>query len=110
MRELRNLIERAMILTRGKTLEAEDFRGLDAEAGPEATGDGVRRWLAELPGRLDLRETLRGAEQLLIERALEAAEGVQAEAARRLGLSRSDLSYRLRRIGLPSRRPATPDV
>ena len=110
VRELRNLIERAMILTRGKTLEAEDFRALEAEAGPDAPGDGVRRWLAELPGRLDLRETLRGAEQLLIARALEAAEGVQAEAARRLGLSRSDLSYRLRRIGLPSRPPSTPDV
>jgi len=34
-------------------------------------------------------------EKSLIERTLQSTGGAQAEAARRLGLSRSDLSYKL---------------
>jgi transcriptional regulator with GAF, ATPase, and Fis domain len=48
-----------------------------------------------LPDSIDLRELLSSIEKKLIERALTAANGAQAEAARRLGLSRSDLSYKL---------------
>lgn len=100
VRELRNLIERAMILTHGDTLEARDFPELEADASVETdhTVDAAERWLDALPDRIDLRKTLRDAERRLIERALNAAGGVQAEAARRLGVSRSDLSYKLRRL------------
>lgn len=106
VRELRNLLERAAILSRGPGIGPEDFPDLRGEGppsvgtdgGPEQGGDDVLAgWIATLPERLDLRAVLAEAEDALVQRALTAADGVQAEAARRLGLSRSDLSYRLRR-------------
>jgi transcriptional regulator with GAF, ATPase, and Fis domain len=48
-----------------------------------------------MPETLDLREFLASLEKAVIQRALIATSGAQAEAARRLGLSRSDVSYKL---------------
>jgi len=48
-----------------------------------------------LPSSFDLRGLLATLEKSLIERTLQSTGGAQAEAARRLGLSRSDLSYKL---------------
>ena len=99
VRELRNLLERAMILARGPTIGPSDLPALTAQslAYPTGANGALTAWLAALPERLDLRATLGDVEQELVRRALSAADGVQAEAARRLGLSRSDLSYRLKR-------------
>jgi two-component system NtrC family response regulator len=44
-------------------------------------------------------------EKRLIGRALESAGGVQAEAARRLGISRSDIAYKIRKHGLEPHPP-----
>ena len=48
-----------------------------------------------MPETLDLREFLASLEKAVIQRALRATGGAQAEAARRLGLSRSDVSYKV---------------
>jgi transcriptional regulator with GAF, ATPase, and Fis domain len=63
----------------------------------------MRDWLRTLPVSVDLRETLTAFEKGLIERALEQANGVQAEAARMLGVSRSDIGYKVAKyaIGRP---------
>ena len=47
----------------------------------------MRDWLRTLPASVDLRELLTAFEKGLIERALEQANGVQAEAARMLELA-----------------------
>jgi len=52
-------------------------------------------WIEALPPSFDLRGLLSTVEKAVIERTLQATRGAQAEAARRLGLSRSDLSYKL---------------
>jgi DNA-binding NtrC family response regulator len=52
-------------------------------------------WIEALPPSFDLRRLLSTVEKAVIERTLQATCGAQAEAARRLGLSRSDLSYKL---------------
>jgi DNA-binding NtrC family response regulator len=52
-------------------------------------------WIDALPASFDLRALLSTIEKAVIERTLEATGGAQAEAARRLRLSRSDLSYKL---------------
>jgi DNA-binding NtrC family response regulator len=52
-------------------------------------------WMENLPPTFDLRNLLSTVEKTLIERTLQSTHGAQAEAARRLGLSRSDLSYKL---------------
>jgi DNA-binding NtrC family response regulator len=53
---------------------------------------------------LNLRDLLSNVEKSVIQRTLETTRGAQAEAARRLGLSRSDLSYKLAKYEL--RKPA----
>jgi DNA-binding NtrC family response regulator len=97
IRELRNLIERACILGRGDAIVAADFP-LPEEA--EAATDPILRCIGTLPTSLDLRETMEQLEKQLIVRALDESNGVQAEAARRLGLSRGDVGYKLRKYGL----------
>jgi transcriptional regulator with GAF, ATPase, and Fis domain len=99
IRELRNLIERACILSSGDEITAENFPV--AAQTPAASGINPARTsspdeIAEmLPEKFDLREFLEALEKSLIQRALKYANGAQAEAARRLGLSRSDVFYKL---------------
>lgn len=98
VRELRNLLERALILGQGMELQPEDFPLQPAVAPASPSLDrrlSVEDMAAQLPPHLDLRETLMRFERALILRALDSADGVQAEAARRLGVSRSDLGYKV---------------
>ncbi|MBZ5719027.1 MAG: response regulator [Acidobacteriia bacterium] len=53
-----------------------------------------------LPPSFDLTALLERAERELIVRMLLAAGGTQAEAARRMGLSRSALAYKLNKYGI----------
>ncbi len=100
IRELRNLIERALILSTGPEIVAADFP-IGASAGQSAaSASNSLDWINALPDSVSLRALLEDVEKSLITRALNAAEGVQAEAARRLQLSRSDLSYKLSRLNL----------
>jgi len=91
IRELRNLIERALILSGKPELEPADFpvNGVPNESGAPS------QWITSLPESVNLRELLEETEKSLILRALKSSGGVQAEAARRLQLSRSDLAYKL---------------
>ena len=97
VRELANLLERALILGREVELQPEDFLLQPAVAPSNQLGSEftIDQLAAQLPEQLDLRETLAKLERSLIERAIGSAGGVQAEAARRLSLSRSDLGYKL---------------
>jgi DNA-binding NtrC family response regulator len=96
VRELRNIIERACILSGGPTIEPQD---LLMPGGPAGASDGLERWIRSLPPAIDLPQLLARLEREIISQALDQAGGVQAEAARRLGLSRSDLHYKLRKHG-----------
>jgi len=100
IRELRNLVERACILSANDEITAENFPvATQTRAAAEAAGRGhpiTPIEVAEMtPETLDLREFLAALEKAIIQRALTATNGAQAEAARRLGLSRSDVSYKL---------------
>ena len=103
IRELRNLLERALILGQQPELLPEDFLLQSSVALVPATTEAeltVEQLTALLPNHLDLRETLSRIERSLIERALEMTNGVQAEAARHLELSRSDLGYKVSKYAL----------
>lgn len=101
IRELRNLLERAHILARGEEIVPED---LPIEiVSPEPGGAktlGMREWISTLPASVDLRELLTTFERGLLERATEQANGVQAEAGRMLGLSRSDMGYKVAKYAI----------
>ena len=96
IRELRNVLERAHILGLGDEISAGELP-VDATSHSEVPHQKVelQEWVRTLPLSLDLRDTLTEIEKSLIERALQRANGVQAEAARMLGLSRSDMGYKV---------------
>ncbi len=102
VRELKNLLERALILAQGSELQAEDFllQSTSSSSGPAQEKVTPEALAALLPKQLDLRKTLTEIERALIVRSLDLAKGVQAEAARHLGVSRSDLGYKIGKYGL----------
>ncbi|HSL24554.1 MAG TPA: sigma-54 dependent transcriptional regulator [Vicinamibacterales bacterium] len=89
IRELRNAVERAMLLAEGERLDESDFALLSGkrqvEAGFELPADGV-----------DL-ETL---ERDLVKQALRRTGGNQTKAAALLGLNRDQIRYRIEKFGL----------
>ena len=101
IRELRNLLERAHILGQREEIAADELP-IDASGYTAAATQKMemRDWLRTLPSTLDLRELLTAFERGLLERALEQANGVQAEAARMLGLSRSDMGYKVTKYAI----------
>ena len=108
VRELRNVIERACIFG-SEVLGASDL-GLTGGGGVGSGGraDPLDALAASLGERFDLKETLARVEACLLRHALDGAGGVRAEAARRLGISRSDMTYKLQRVAGEHERPGTP--
>jgi DNA-binding NtrC family response regulator len=103
LRELSNLIERAYILTSNLEIGADDLPLAQKEAA-SAGGNGAHGNAFAVPASdsFDLTGFLEGAEKELILRTLNATHGAQAEAARRMGLSRSALAYKLTKYGIRS--------
>jgi DNA-binding NtrC family response regulator len=89
VRELRNVILRAALLARGSSISAEDLE-LDPPSQRPSAPERKSMRLADL--------TLEEQRRLLLE-TLEACENNRSRAARRLGIARSTLHERLRRIG-----------
>jgi DNA-binding NtrC family response regulator len=103
LRELKNLIERAYILTSNHEIGADDLPLAQKESFP-ANGNGAHANTLSIPfaDSFDLTGVLESAEKELIVRTLNATRGAQAEAARRMGLSRSALAYKLTKYGVRS--------
>ena len=95
IRELRNLIERALILSVASELGPDDFPLSRTDGKNPDEHDGNLSWMASMPESIHLKEFLEEVEKGLILRALKSSNSIQAEAARRLQLSRSDLSYKV---------------
>lgn len=92
VRELRNVLERAMILTNNERLRPSDFPGLDTATQSEGVGN-----IESLPPEsLNLIEH----EKALIRRALDLTNGNQTHAADLLGITRNTLLYRMRKFKL----------
>ncbi|HEV2323976.1 MAG TPA: sigma-54 dependent transcriptional regulator, partial [Terracidiphilus sp.] len=102
VRELENLLERALILGQGSELQPEDFPLQPASTNAPLPAEEVtpEALASRLPKHVDLRKTITEIERALIVRSLHLANGVQAEAARYLGVSRSDLGYKIGKYGL----------
>jgi DNA-binding NtrC family response regulator len=94
VRELRSVVERALVLHPGRGLHALDLgleAGASAPASPEAGGP---------PGDLNLRDTLNRHEKELVKEALRRSGGLRREAARLLGIDPRNLGYYFRKHGL----------
>jgi formate hydrogenlyase transcriptional activator len=102
IRELQNVIERAVILTNGPVLRVhtDDLR---ASSQPPAPVKTPRAQAAPAAARSDLRGALEESERQQILAALEKSNWVVAGgegAAARLGLKRSTLQSRMRKLGI----------
>jgi DNA-binding NtrC family response regulator len=96
IRELRNAIERAMLLSESSELTAADFSVMPG-AGP------VSQEFKLPPGGIRLDEL----ERSLVEQALARAAGNQTRAATLLGLNRDQVRYRIEKFGLAKGETAT---
>jgi two-component system NtrC family response regulator len=88
VRELENLIERAVVLTRDDVIGPADLPLTLQDAATE---------LAEPAG---LTAAVEALERRLIREALAGADGVQTRAAEALGISERVLRYKLKKYGL----------
>ena len=92
VRELRNLVERLLIMSPGGMVGPESVRAmLSPRAAAAAAGS---------PSGPTLAESVRELERGIIEEALRASGGRVTDAAARLGLERSHLYKKMRRLGL----------
>jgi two-component system NtrC family response regulator len=90
VRELENLIERAVVLSRGNTLSLQDLP-LNFREERTETGPCEPRETASLP------ETIGNLERQLILRALDKSGGVQTRAAEELGINERVLRYKMKK-------------
>ena len=88
VRELENLIERAVVLTRDDVVGLMDLPlTLDPQAAEPETGPG-------------LVAAVEGLERRMIREALAKADGIQTRAAELLGIGERVLRYKLKKYGL----------
>jgi len=90
VRELENIIERAVVLCRGDTLTTQDLPLNLRDSKTETALERARE------GR-SLPDTLEEIERQLIAKALERSGGVQTKAAEELGISERVLRYKMKK-------------
>jgi two-component system, NtrC family, response regulator AtoC len=95
VRELENLIQRAVVLARGPLIRVQDFPEL---AGGVAVTSGEPR-LAELL-TMPMEQAVRELERILIDRALVKSGGNKTEAAGLLQIRRQQLYVRMAELGI----------
>jgi DNA-binding NtrC family response regulator len=95
IRQLENMVERAVALSSGRVIDVSDIH-LDSSLGRAnaASSTNNDQFLPE-------GMTLEQWEDNMIREALRRANGNKSQAARLLGLSRNALRYRLGKIGVP---------
>ncbi|MBI5511329.1 MAG: sigma-54-dependent Fis family transcriptional regulator [Deltaproteobacteria bacterium] len=104
VRELQNLMERAVILAGGDAIQLADLPEEVRGTAPLAAAADVT-----IPeGGIDFEATVQGLERRLLKTALTRAGGVKTRAAELLGLSLRSLRYRLQKLGLQT--TAEPDA
>jgi two-component system, NtrC family, response regulator PilR len=93
VRELENLIERAVALSNGDEVTVDALP-------PALRGNGAHALSPEgpLPGAFSLEEYLAQVERELIDRALTEAAGVKKDAAARLGLTFRQFRHRVKKL------------
>ena len=95
VRELENVIERAVALSRSDAIDLESLP--PAVLSPAACGEAPRITSSE---GVDLEAMLNEYERGLLKEALQAANGVKKRAAQLVGVSFRSFRYRLEKLGL----------
>lgn len=98
VRELRNAVERVVLLSDAPVLSRQDFSFLAGEAAAAGGGSySTSRYSLEIPGEgVPMKEVLRD----LILKTLNITNGNQVQAAKILGVTRSKLRYRMELLSI----------
>ena len=92
VRELQNVVERAVLLSQNPLIEANDLPAeLRSENRPEPSGSTVG---------MTLKQALERPERDIIRQALKASQGNRSQAADVLGINRTTLYKKMKRLGL----------
>ena len=91
VREIQNVIERAVVMARADTVTRSDLPATVSGSGEDGP---VAEAGASLPKQVE------ALEKVSIRRALEESGGVQSRAAKALGLTERNLRYKLKKYGL----------
>lgn len=86
VRELENIIERAIVLTRGDYISKEDLPSLSGKVSASSEGG--------------MNEVVESLEKSMIIDALAQNDGVQIKAASQLGISERMLRYKMKKYGI----------
>ncbi len=94
VRELENVIERAMVMCRSNTIQVSDL--------PKEFRSNVYNTLhiEGIPSSAKLDETLTMIEKRMIVRALKLTNNVQSQAAELLGIGKSGLNWKIKKLKL----------
>ncbi|UCE06043.1 MAG: sigma-54-dependent Fis family transcriptional regulator [bacterium] len=94
IRELENVLERAVVLCDREFIDIKDLPILNSATSEKLPSDVLDRF------RLNLNETLSAIEKQLIERAMNETAGNKSQAAKLLGIQTSLLYYKLEKYGM----------
>jgi transcriptional regulator with GAF, ATPase, and Fis domain len=102
IRQLENVIERAVVIAEGPIISCAELPPDLLDAGPSepSTRPATDLFFGSMPPWPNERNERDNAERDQLVRALAAASGNKAEAARALGIARSTLLSRLKKLGL----------
>ncbi|MCH9828895.1 MAG: sigma-54 dependent transcriptional regulator [Gammaproteobacteria bacterium] len=98
IRELSNMIERALVLTRGDTLDVEHFPLAASTTANPVTSASSPSTPPDLS--LGLEHAVEALESRMIRSALEQTEGNKTKASALLGISERSMWYKLKKYGL----------
>ncbi|MCG6866994.1 MAG: sigma-54 dependent transcriptional regulator [Thiogranum sp.] len=97
VRELENILERALTLSDGREIQPDDLALPETEA-PSAEDD--KSLLPEPPNGVQLEDYLENIERAAILKALEQTDNNKTAAAKVLGITFRAMRYRLKKLGL----------
>ncbi|SQB28889.1 acetoacetate metabolism regulatory protein AtoC [Citrobacter koseri] len=95
IRELSNVIERAVVMNTGAVIFAEDLPTQFRQSVSHASGIKPAQ-----PGERNLKEEIKREERRIIMEVLEQQEGNRTRTALMLGISRRALMYKLQEYGI----------
>lgn len=99
IRELRNAMERAVVVCRGNELESSDLP-VELRTGGAGQVCTVESAMPTVDFSKPLPQIMESMEKEIIAEALKRSGGVQAKAARLLGVSPTNLQYKIGKYGL----------
>jgi DNA-binding NtrC family response regulator len=97
-RELKNLVQRLLILGQGPIVDIEEVEGALQQVGETTVDAGGSS--ATLPLDLPLREAREQFEKVYLEHQLQEVGGSVGKLAKRVGMERTHLYRKLRGLGI----------